>query len=375
MHYTTPHTERKLVNAMNAHSTGRKTKFAAAVLALTFGTSALAACGSEEAPAPTTEVTQTAPATPDKQAVPEPEVPLTWPLTGIGVEKAENRPAVAVKIENTAAARPQYGLDKADVVWETIVEFEVSRYIAVYHSDYPTEVGPVRSVRPMDIPAVAPLNGLFVYSGGQPGILKLLRAESQMQSLDENQVSAMWRSNVRSAPHNLHANIEKFAAMADDKHSDSPAEQFAFAETAEEASAVSDGTAATSIKLSMSSAAKPQWTWDSKDNAWLRSEGSVPATVSTGDQISATNVVLVTARHYDSGYDAQNNAPVPTYELEGEGKAVVATGGKTLNVTWTKKDAQSPLTLVNEAGETVTLAPGNTWVELMPKGTSSADIS
>ena len=52
------------------------------------------------------------------------------------------RPALAVKIENTAVARPQTGLDQADVVWETIVEFDVSRLIAVFHSQVPAEVGP-----------------------------------------------------------------------------------------------------------------------------------------------------------------------------------------------------------------------------------------
>ena len=47
-----------------------------------------------------------------------------------------------MKIENTAVARPQTGLEQADVVWETIVEFDVSRFIAVFHSQVPAEVGP-----------------------------------------------------------------------------------------------------------------------------------------------------------------------------------------------------------------------------------------
>lgn len=360
---------------MNARPTSRRpAKLVASVLALAFSATALAACGADPAPAPT--VTETPTITPNKQNVPEPVVALTWPLTGVAVTEQESRPAIAVKVENTPAARPQYGLDKADVVWETIVEFDVSRYIAVFHSDYPTEVGPVRSVRPMDIPAIAPLNGLFVYSGGQAGILSQLRAESQIQSLDETSgQSAMWRSAARRAPHNLHADIQKFAGLANDKHSAAPSEQFAFAETAKDASAVVDGTAATSIKLSMSAAAKPQWLWDSTDNVWVRSEGMTPAVAASGTPLSATNVVLITARHFDSGFDAQNNAPVPTYELEGKGDAVIATGGKTLKAQWSKKDAQSPMILVDDSGDTLKLAPGQTWVELMPEGKSTSDIS
>ena len=47
------------------------------------------------------------------------------------------RPALAVKIENSSEARPQTGLDQADVVWEQVVEGGISRFVAVYHSQVP----------------------------------------------------------------------------------------------------------------------------------------------------------------------------------------------------------------------------------------------
>ncbi len=344
----------------------------ASLVAVSLSALMLASCSSNE-PAPQT-ATETVTPTPtvDKSAVPEPELPTVWPLTGVAAESIEERPAIAVKIENTAAARPQYGLDKADVVWETIVEFDVSRFIAVYHSEYPTEVGPVRSVRPMDYRVISPLKGMFVYSGGQAGILRELRADKNIQALDETSgQSAMWRFSGRRAPHNLHADLAKFELLADSSHDKTPAEQFAFAETYDAASAVTDGSAATSLHLNMSSAAKPSWQWDSSKKVWLRSEGTSPAVVASGDRISATNVVIITAKHFDSGFDAQNNAPVPDYELTGTGEALVATGGKTIKATWSKKDNASPLTLSDDEGDSVTLAPGQTWVELLPAGSGS----
>ena len=36
------------------------------------------------------------------------------------------------------AARPQTGLQQADIVWEQVVEGGISRYVAVYHSTLPT---------------------------------------------------------------------------------------------------------------------------------------------------------------------------------------------------------------------------------------------
>lgn len=354
----------------------RGVRAASMTLALMLGAVTLTACASPQAPQVTPTTTVTPDAQPDKSAVPVPEEALTWPLTGVALDEEASGPAVAVKIENTSAARPQFGLERADVVWETIVEFDVSRFVAVYHSDIPDEVGPVRSVRPMDMAIAAPLNGLFVYSGGQAGILRDLRAEDQMQGLDENSgASGMWRSTARFAPHNLHANLETMTTLADDSHSAPPAEQFAFAENLEDASAVAKGTAATNLDLRMSSASNPNWDWDKASQTWLRSEGTVPAMAASGDQIGATNVVLIQARHYDSGYRAQNNAAVPTYELTGTGEATIATGGKTLKATWSKADAQAPMVLLDSKGLPLTLAPGNTWVELVPLATGSITIN
>src|SRR3712207_2257043 len=96
-------------------------------------------------------------------AAPVPPPAVLWPLTGVESEEDADvdRPALAVKIENSVQARPQTGLGDADVVWEEVVEGGIARYVAVYHSSFPEQVGPVRSVRPMDAAIAAPLRGLF----------------------------------------------------------------------------------------------------------------------------------------------------------------------------------------------------------------------
>src|SRR5436305_153915 len=72
----------------------------------------------------------------------------------------------ALPIQNSIDARPQTGLTAADVVWEQVVEGGITRFVAVYHSKLPPEIGPVRSVRPMDPAIAAPLHGLLAFSGG-----------------------------------------------------------------------------------------------------------------------------------------------------------------------------------------------------------------
>ena len=347
---------------------------AALVASVALALAGVAGC-SAEAPQTPDPSTVTPTIEPSRGTPPEPVVPIVWPLTGVETAEVAARPAVAVKIENTSSARPQSGLEQADVVWETIVEFEVSRFIAVFHSQVPGEIGPVRSVRPMDPAIVAPLRGLLVYSGGQPGILAMVKG-STVQSISHDAGAAgLYRVKHRSAPHNVYGSIETFLTAADAEHSAAPGQQFAFALRAEQATPTLAGTPAGTLAFTLSGAAHPTWTWDAASGTWLRAEGSTPATVASGARISAVNVVSITAEHPNSGFGAQNGAAVPTYNLVGEGDAVVATGGKTIAGRWSKTADDAPMQLFTTDGQPLLLAPGNIWVEMIPAGSGSLAVS
>ncbi|MGO1318410.1 MAG: DUF3048 domain-containing protein, partial [Cellulomonadaceae bacterium] len=320
----------------------RKLAALGASVALLIG---IGGCG-QDAPTPTPTVTVDPDTDVDKSAVPDPELPATWPLTGVAADDIEERPAIAVKIENTAAARPQSGLEDADVVWETIVEFDVSRFVAVFHSRMPAEVGPVRSTRPMDVPIASPLHPLFVFSGGQRGILDLVDA-SDMQVISHDAGAAgLHRISSRRAPHNVYADLPTILGSADDAHRASPPAQFAFALEAAQASAVLTGSDAASVSLDMSSAARPSWAWDAGSGTWLRSESASPALAASGAQLAATNVVVLDVESYDSGYDAQGGAPVPALSLsDSSGEGIVASGGRAVAVTWSKGADADPIVL------------------------------
>ncbi|MFS0705966.1 DUF3048 domain-containing protein [Cellulomonas sp. 179-A 9B4 NHS] len=361
--------------ARTARTGAARTARSRAAALLAVGVSlAVAACGSPATTTPDPVVETERPViAPAKAPVPAPEVPPTWPLTGVA-GAPDARPALAVKIENTAVARPQSGLEQADVVWETVVEFEVSRLIAVYHSQVPDEVGPIRSVRPMDPLVLAPTAGMLVYSGGQPGILDLV-ADSGLQTVSHDAgAPGLYRVRGRSAPHNVYGSPATWWGIAEPGRT-APAEQFAFARRPEQAAAVAAGTPATRLAFRLSGQSNPSWTWDEGTGTWLRYEGSAPANAATGAQLSAVNVVAVTAPHPNSPFGAQGGAPVPTYELVGEGDAVVATGGRSVAVRWRKDAADQPLRLFHADGSEARLAPGNTWVELVPAGTGSFTVS
>ncbi|MCL1897290.1 MAG: DUF3048 domain-containing protein [Micrococcales bacterium] len=325
------------------------------------------ACGKKpkETPSPTpepvAETTQAAPTTtpaPTKDADP-------WPLTGLP-GPPENRPALSIKIENSPAARPQAGLEEADIVWEEVVEGGIARFVATFHSSIPDEVGPVRSVRPMDGPIAGATDGLLVFSGGQYRFIQQA-VDAGLQVLGNDQGAAgFFREPSRSGEHSLFGRPPEFLDQADDDHVKSPPSLFFFAADAGQSFAAKQGQAVKSVAFRLSAAALPDWTWDPKDKVWLRSENGEPAMAASEVQLSAVNVVSLKVDVTMAGGRDAAGSPIPEMMVVGSGDALVASAGKAIEVTWEKKSPSDPVVLTGPDGEKVTLAPGNTWVELMP---------
>ncbi|HEX3948198.1 MAG TPA: DUF3048 domain-containing protein, partial [Acidimicrobiales bacterium] len=126
-------------------------------------------------PPPKTTTTSTVPATTTSTA-PVVDCPLTGsPVPGSGGVPA--RPALAVKITNYVAGRPQTGLDKADIVFEEPVEGGITRYAAVFQCQDAPLVGPVRSARNIDIGILGELGTpLLVHVGGIDPVLANIAA-------------------------------------------------------------------------------------------------------------------------------------------------------------------------------------------------------
>ncbi|WP_277208267.1 DUF3048 domain-containing protein [Isoptericola croceus] len=310
---------------------------------------------------------------PEPEPEPEPE-PARWPLTGVetGTKKVPERPAVAVKIENSAASRPHTGLHQADIVWEQVVEGGVSRFVAVYHSTYPREVGPVRSVRPMDPATVAPLQGILAASGGQPPFLRAVEKTGTQLLTHDDGDRGFWRSGARAAPHNVYGNVKSFARQADRKRAEPPPAQFAYAAKRKDATARSEGKKGRTADVRLSPAQRTTWSWGK--GSYRRSDNG-RASMSSGNRVTARNVLLLRVDVTSTSYRDPTGAPVPKAELVGRGRGVLLGGGKAVTVTWSKKRPKAPLRLSLPGGGDVLLEPGNTWVELVPQGSGSWDVS
>ena len=204
----------------------------AALTALASGMLVLAACGgTHSAPraAPTTVAPSTvAPSTSTTtrpKPRPRPPAPATAPLTGLFQPSRSQlaAPAVVVKIDNVDAARPQSGVNQADVVYEEEVEGGLTRLAAVFQSQYPAVVGPVRSGRLTDEGIADDLNHpVFAYSGTNAIFLPILRAQPVTDVDGDNHPGLFYRSSLNVSPHNLYASVASLAA-ASTTHSPPPA--------------------------------------------------------------------------------------------------------------------------------------------------------
>ncbi len=304
---------------------------------------------------------------------PEPEpVYVTAPLTGVQYEDTTpealqlKKPSVACKIDNgSEAPRPQSGLNSTDIVFDEMVEGGLTRLVAIWHSAQPDGIGPVRSIRPMDPDITSAFGGIVCFSGGQAVFVNMINQAPVFVASEttEQGKGTFSRSTDRIAPHNVIVNVQKLAS--DHPELPAPAQQFQFGKDVQTSSAGANGVAVSKFEVKFPSASA-LWTAASDGAKWLRTQDGKPLFDKLdGAQVSATNIVVLQVR-IDRSYLDKKYGHIPKTIMIDTGKAWVFTGGKYVEATWSKTSATSTISLVDAAGAPVLLAPGNTWVELMP---------
>jgi hypothetical protein len=280
------------------------------------------------------------------------------PLTGVRdtTGAAAHRPALTVKIENTNFGNPQIGVDQADVVYEEVVEGQITRLLAIFQSHVPPVVGPIRSVRRTDQGVVFPIGGIFVYSGGAQYAITSIR-NAPVNLVDETRAgSAMFRDSSRAQPHNLFGR---------------PAALFAFGGTPvpppplftyRKPHVKVAGAPVTNFNVGFGGGFSATYQWDAKRAVWNRTVDH-PDVAASG--VKTPRNVVVMFVNYAGGVGVIGSEA----ELVGQGNAVIFTGGHRIMGRWIRPDRTKPAQFVDAAGATVPLTPGQTWVELAPIGT------
>ena len=283
------------------------------------------------------------------------------------------RPALVVKLDNDPRALPQWGLAAADVVIELRVE-GISRFMAVFHSSVPDQVGPVRSARTSDPDLLAMLsNPLFAWSGGNEATVSQMRDVPWVRNVDPDSIGDVYsRSSDRRAPHNLVLDALEVMSAADGS-SGPPAPLFSYLPTP--APAQPDGaerSAAAQVTAGVEvagfdvpvGASLAGFAWSGERAGWLRWTNGSVHTDGADQQIAPANVVVLETDYVASGADRRS----PEAVTVGSGAAWVFTGGRMIEGTWAREDRHQPWRLTDAEGAPILLHPGSTWVELPERG-------
>ena len=291
-----------------------------------------------------------------------------YPLTGVAVADASvaARPAMVVKIDNNAKARPQSGLNEADIVFEEIVEVQ-TRFAAIFHSSTADPVGPIRSGRTQDIDLLGSFNRpLFVWSGGNPNVTAAIEG-SDLRELSALKNAAykgggFYRDDQRKKPHNLYARGPMLFALAP-PDAGPPPQQFVYLAPGDAYS----GEPATSLAGDMDGL-QVSWVFDAATGRYLRSSDGEPHLDALSGQVSTDNLIVMFVEYRPSVADARS----PEAQTIGSGEAMVMRGGRLVRGTWSRADRFSPIVLTDAAGAPVKLTPGRTFIELARANTFAA---
>ncbi|MDP9403171.1 MAG: DUF3048 domain-containing protein [Actinomycetota bacterium] len=297
-------------------------------------------------------------------APPTTVAPRPSPLTGLILADGSvaDRPVVVVKVDNSPEARPQAGLDNADVVIEEKVEGAITRFLAVFHAEDAELVGPVRSVRSTDAPIVSALGGVFAFAGGIPPFVSLARSAPVTVISEQTQPDAFKLRADRRRPFKTYASTERLRRLAGGRSQPPPRlfELLGEGEAFEPAGA----TPATHATVVFGGLTRSDWDYDPASRQWRRSTNGTPHMVEGRGQLSFTNVVIQRTPYRLTRFTDTSGTKVDEAVVVGSGDAVILSAGKQVAARWSKPSATAVTTYTDSAGAPIRLTPGRTWVAL-----------
>lgn len=322
---------------------------------------------------PPTQAMQLGPFGPDSYP------PDVNPLTGLPVSDPAvlNRRPLAVKVSNDVRARPQSGLSFADLVYEHYTEGGVTRLTAIYYSQSAERVGSLRSGRLIDLEIVPMYDAIYTSSGFSTGVMDRMSQASWVArnfassfGYGEPYLVRIEMENV-SYEHTLFAIPDRLWELATQKVLNQPPDLtpgMAFYSVPP-----AGGKPITQITIHYDyDAFKVEWRYDPTTGKYLRLQAGQPhLDALTGQQLSADNVILVSAMHVQTDI-LEDTYGTDHYSAEiqiwGEGTLTLFRDGQRYEGQWHRQNPEEMLAFTDLSGNVLYLKPGQTWIEMIPIG-------
>ena len=300
----------------------------------------------------------------------------TNPSSGIGPGFQVQRPIMIV-VENSGPARPQVGLQDADMVYEYISEYNISRMTAVYFNSPPPLIGPVRSCRMINPFLTYSYDGLVMCSGASVGTLHWMFLDPYIVPgtiNDFDQGNHFFRSSAKEAPHNLYTAGDRGTRLRSEWHLPAPSYQLDPPHPDIEL----NGQPANTIDVPLMSV---HWDYDGNSKQYLRVDHGTPFTDDQYHaQLHAKNVVVMHVGFHDAGWveDENGGAHSVWYDMLGGGPADIWSDGKVVHGGWHMGDPNvpmwdnhQPVYFTDEQGKVIELNSGLTWIHVVGNGQTS----
>ena len=318
--------------------------------------------------------TQTAapPTEPPPTPIPTPQT-VPAPLTGLPVSpEASLRRPIAVMVDDHPDARPQSGFNAAAIVWHAPAEGGVPRYMLIFQDQIPDEVGPVRSARQYYVEWAAELEAMYLHHGGSPGALATLASRGNGQwvwNADGFRWEGryLWRTAGRFAPHNLYTDGKAMRRLAKRLGAvDGPVDgAWTFRPPAMPLLRPDGGSITVTYPY-----ASVTYRYEAATNRYERYvDGAKKPQVdpADGQLVAPANVVILRM-----AFGPLNDGHPEKQRLEahniGTGVAWIASNGRTVKGTWSKRSATAPTLLLGPDGSPIRLTAGQTFVQVLPLG-------
>ncbi|SET39386.1 Protein of unknown function [Oceanobacillus limi] len=287
-----------------------------------------------------------------------------YPLTGIKTNDAIDNRIVSVMVNNHTKARPQTGLSQADIVFEMLAEGPITRFLALYHSEQPEVVGPVRSAREYYFDLANRYNALYIYHGAA-GFIDDMIVNRGIDFLNgaiyDNDGHLFKREDFRVAPHNSYLLFDSVYEVAEGKGYEVTADYEALPFVTEEEAENLPGNDATHVSITYSKTPmeKVEYEYDPTTEAYTRyNDEEKTVELETEEPIQVDNLFIVETDH--EVIDDAGRRAIDFYQ---GGNAYLIQKGKIQQVEWENRDGKI---IPVKDGEVIGFVPGKTWINVVP---------
>ena len=264
---------------------------------------------------------------------------------------------LAVKVDNAPGARPQVGIGSAPLLVEVPVEGGMTRFVAVYPRDASGYVGPVRSLRPVDVDLLPPLAVHVVSTGGQPFVRQAMEATG-IQQIDPL-VFDQFESAGREIPHDTFLDLDVLMPLITGSETEAVGLPFGELPSANgEASAIDIPFGSVEFRFA--------------DGVYVRFEdgNAVEVLDSLGGQLAPLahdTVIVMSVAERPAGYEDSNGVPVATFDVIGSGDLLVFHNGDVVEGTWFRSAQADPFLFLDAAGNLFGIPSASTYLALVPR--------